>query len=153
MREPVAQIGQQARRQAIEGRPVQLSQQLLPQDPSQRLDHPHLLPGVPGAGELSELRGRRGALMSRAARGCKQALQLGVRADGSNDLSAQRRTLVRQALQRNLTDSLHRALEDQRRRPAPGELLGSGKQLVEGQLRDGPSSRWMARGREGAHAR
>jgi hypothetical protein len=56
-------------------------------------------------------------------------------------LCTQHWRLARQGLERDLADRLERALADQRDRPAPGKLIRTREQRLDGQLGDGSRAR------------
>ena len=81
-----------------------------------------------------------------------QALQIGVGPQRAHDLREQRRRLARKAVERDVADPLERQRDDERDRPAPGELVRSSEQRLDRGVGDGAGARSPVRLKIAAHA-
>ena len=81
-----------------------------------------------------------------------QVLQVGVGLQRPHDLREQRRRLARKAIERDVADPLERPRDDERDRPAPGELVRSAEQRLDRGVGDGAGARSPVRLKIAAHA-
>ena len=145
---PVGEVCQLTRGRAVQNgrRPSQLTgpqlfEHCLPKDTSQRLDRDHDIPHLVHAHDDRQppSRSRRPSTARRA--GADEAVELQVRREGANRLRAQLGPLARESLEGHLAHAIEWTTDQQRHRPAPGQLLVTRDERVERQVGDRPRPR------------